>query len=105
MLHSDGVGEGIIPPSEVWQHTQTVPGFIGGNPLLQKPPLPRTARVHMSRGNPLALCAGTIPAHSMSNEALSCVQSGNSGWSDEAHEIWALQDHFLKKSFCKPIGF
>ena len=87
-----------IPQSEMWIHTQTVPGYIGGNMLLQKSFLPRTSRVHMRGALPMR--ADAMPKRSVQSQALLSIDA-----SDEASELWTMQDHFLKKSFLKPIGF
>ena len=89
-----------IPQSEMWIHTQTVPGYIGGNMLLQKSllPLKLTSRVHMRGALPMR--ADAMPKRSVQSQALASIDA-----SAEASELWTLQDHFLKKSFFKPIGF
>ena len=89
-----------IPQSEMWVHTQTVPGYIGGNMLLQKSllPLKLTSRVHMRGALPMR--ADAMPKRSVQSQALASIDA-----SAEASELWTLQDHFLKKSFFKPIGF
>ena len=86
--------------SEMWVHTQTVPGYIGGNMLLQKSllPLKLTSRVHMRGALPMR--ADAMPKRSVQSQALLSIDA-----SDEASELWTMQDHFLKKSFLKPIGF
>ena len=88
----------LIPQSEMWTHTQTVPGYIGGNMLLRNSRLPRTSRVRMRGALPMR--ADAMPRRSVQNEALSSIDARG-----EASELWTMQDHFLKKSFFKPIGF
>ena len=82
----------VVPPSEMWLHCQTIPGFIGGNPFLSrsKVPMAGTETGHCHWGDALMLQPSDYSRKARRHEADFSTE--------ERAENWRDHDHFNKKA-------